>query len=443
MRSVRRKSADPSAANYFKKAGREGVSLSWNRYEIMLPQDGFASLGLSCFDCLLGPCRINPFSPKDEKTICGLSRDELVYRNLQRMLGYEFCSINYDNDSGSQETALNIDKLIEFSSKEINKLYTCSSDQETITERKVGLGVLNEDYINICIEGASDNTIGKFFKASESLKEIAVKSGARGFNILIVGDVISQYPCEIVSDKGGTELAILTGLVDSYIAGANTVARGRNVIASYHTYFAQIGDCSGDSEVNSIILSAANAYKKREKSKIESSSRIETLIIESCKAGRIKELIESGRYNGLCVLGNSSNLKLTQDEILCEAAKVLAGKRILIITYGNSAVTLAKHGLLKNNEDIIVIGGNSTITEIISILKSIPVDKTFAIFPEITDRKDLITVFALAGSVKKVITCTRLPIEGSIMISKKIGEFIEYVKPEDAVDKIAGCLVNK
>ncbi|HHW30376.1 MAG TPA: hypothetical protein GXX20_01685 [Clostridiaceae bacterium] len=443
MRSVRRKSSDPSAASYFKKAGREGVILSWNRYENMLPQDGFASLGLCCFDCLLGPCRINPFSQKEEKTICGFSRDELVYRNLMRMLGCESCSINCKNDNGFRETTVNIDKLTEFSIKEINKLYAESSHQENITERKVGLGVLNEDYINICIEGSSADTIGMFLKVSENLKETAVESGARGFNILVIGDIISQYPCNIVSDKGGAELAILTGLVDSYITDVRTVARVRNVIDNYHTYFAQIGDCPEESEITSIILSAANAYKKREKSKIEGSSQIETLIIESCKAERIKELIESGKYNGLCILGNSSNLKLTQDEILCETAKMLIDKRILTITYGNGAVTLAKHGLLKNNDNIIVIGGNSSISEIISILSLIPVDKTLAIFPEITDRKDLITVFAFAGSVKKVITCSRLPVEGSIMISKKIGELIEYVKPEDTVNRIASYLVGK
>ena len=50
MREVRGKSADVKAKQYFLKAAKEKIQLSWNQYEKMLPQDAFSSLGLTCYD---------------------------------------------------------------------------------------------------------------------------------------------------------------------------------------------------------------------------------------------------------------------------------------------------------------------------------------------------------------------------------------------------------
>ena len=61
MATIRRKTIENKATEYLSYARTAGVDLSWNNYERMLPQDGFARLGLSCSDCLMGPCRINPF----------------------------------------------------------------------------------------------------------------------------------------------------------------------------------------------------------------------------------------------------------------------------------------------------------------------------------------------------------------------------------------------
>lgn len=48
------------------------------------PQCGFGLLNLSCNVCGFGPCRINPFGPDDQKTICGASRDTIVAWNFLR-----------------------------------------------------------------------------------------------------------------------------------------------------------------------------------------------------------------------------------------------------------------------------------------------------------------------------------------------------------------------
>lgn len=86
MRQVRRKTIDPQARTYLLKAKREGIQLSWDRYEEMLPQDGFSQLGLSCQECYQGPCRLNPFRPQEVRTVCGLSKDDLVFNHLFRQV---------------------------------------------------------------------------------------------------------------------------------------------------------------------------------------------------------------------------------------------------------------------------------------------------------------------------------------------------------------------
>ncbi|MHB1652752.1 MAG: anaerobic carbon-monoxide dehydrogenase catalytic subunit [Desulfitobacteriaceae bacterium] len=86
MRQVRRKTIAPYAREFLLKARQEGIHLSWNSYEQMLPQDGFGILGLTCHDCLQGPCRLNPFRTEERRTVCGLTRDDLVFRGIRRLM---------------------------------------------------------------------------------------------------------------------------------------------------------------------------------------------------------------------------------------------------------------------------------------------------------------------------------------------------------------------
>jgi hypothetical protein len=53
-----------------------------------VPPCGYGLLGLCCFDCLRGPCRISPF----EKTqaVCGVESDLMVSGNLCRLTAKEF-----------------------------------------------------------------------------------------------------------------------------------------------------------------------------------------------------------------------------------------------------------------------------------------------------------------------------------------------------------------
>lgn len=56
MRSIHK-----DANTIIKKLEEEGVSLAWHRLREQEPQCGYCSLGLSCRNCAMGPCRIDPF----------------------------------------------------------------------------------------------------------------------------------------------------------------------------------------------------------------------------------------------------------------------------------------------------------------------------------------------------------------------------------------------
>jgi carbon-monoxide dehydrogenase catalytic subunit len=72
------------ALRIIRKLEGEGIDLVWNRLEAQEPQCGYCSLGLSCRNCAMGPCRIDPFGEGPQKGICGADADVMVARNLAR-----------------------------------------------------------------------------------------------------------------------------------------------------------------------------------------------------------------------------------------------------------------------------------------------------------------------------------------------------------------------
>ena len=68
------------------KAQKDGVETVWDRLKAQQPQCGFCELGLSCRNCVMGPCRIDPFGDGPQRGICGADADVIVARNFGRMV---------------------------------------------------------------------------------------------------------------------------------------------------------------------------------------------------------------------------------------------------------------------------------------------------------------------------------------------------------------------
>ena len=338
MRQVRRKIADPSVRTYLLKAKEEGIKLSWNRFEDMLPQDGFGRLGLYCFDCLQGPCRLNPFGKKEERTICGLTKDDLVTKALYRFIGADDLENDIDElDCGCEDKA----GLVGLAGYQLEKLRKANGSRKVDgISRQVGLGVLKEDYINVCLEEVSPVVMNMIQQLAEDLNADAVTRGAKGYNIVVAGDISPTFPFPSVSNSGGTEFAVLTGLLDLYVVGKKGLGLGKNVVSSYHTQYVQPDQSVCKVKIRGWLTQAADAFSKRDNNKILASNQIGDAPLLDLNLDQIKNDLASGSIKGICILGGGTNVKMTQDALICEAAVRMASSGVKCFTYGNAAVTL-------------------------------------------------------------------------------------------------------
>ena len=75
MEFIQKKTADRAVEHFLAKAAEEEISLVWDRFEGQLPECGFCEAGLSCRDCLQGPCISHPFRDSSKAGVCGKDKD--------------------------------------------------------------------------------------------------------------------------------------------------------------------------------------------------------------------------------------------------------------------------------------------------------------------------------------------------------------------------------
>jgi len=86
MEFIQKKTADHAIEYFLLKAAEEGISLVWDRFEGQLPECGFCETGLSCRDCLQGPCISHPFRDSNKLGVCGKDKDILASQTLLRLV---------------------------------------------------------------------------------------------------------------------------------------------------------------------------------------------------------------------------------------------------------------------------------------------------------------------------------------------------------------------
>ena len=86
MEFIQKKTADHAVEYFLPKAADKGTKLAWDRFEGQLPECGFCESGLSCRDCLQGPCISNPFRDANKMGVCGKDKDVLAAQSLLRLV---------------------------------------------------------------------------------------------------------------------------------------------------------------------------------------------------------------------------------------------------------------------------------------------------------------------------------------------------------------------
>jgi carbon-monoxide dehydrogenase catalytic subunit len=79
-------SVPADATAMVKVAAALGIPTVWDRLAAQEPHCGYCSLGVSCRNCSMGPCRIDPFGEGPQLGVCGADADLIVARNLARAI---------------------------------------------------------------------------------------------------------------------------------------------------------------------------------------------------------------------------------------------------------------------------------------------------------------------------------------------------------------------
>ena len=86
MEFIQRKTADRAVNHFLLKAADQEITVTWDRFEGQLPECGFCESGLSCRDCLQGPCISHPFRDQSKLGVCGKDKDILAVQSLLRLV---------------------------------------------------------------------------------------------------------------------------------------------------------------------------------------------------------------------------------------------------------------------------------------------------------------------------------------------------------------------
>jgi len=86
MEFIQKKTADHAVEHFLFKAVDQEISLPWDRFEGQMPECGFCESGLSCRDCLQGPCISHPFRSQSKVGVCGKDKDILAVQSLLRLV---------------------------------------------------------------------------------------------------------------------------------------------------------------------------------------------------------------------------------------------------------------------------------------------------------------------------------------------------------------------
>ncbi len=85
-RTIAEKTIWEDGARMLRKAEKDEVETVWDRLDTQTPSCSFCDLGLTCRNCVMGPCRISPKGDKKPRGVCGADGDVIVARNFGRFV---------------------------------------------------------------------------------------------------------------------------------------------------------------------------------------------------------------------------------------------------------------------------------------------------------------------------------------------------------------------
>ena len=128
-----------------KKAENDQVETVWDRHKAQQPSCGYCETGLSCRNCIMGPCRVDPFGEGPQQGVCGADADIIVARNLARMIAAGAAS-HSDHGRDLVEVLLKVaeGKAAGYSIKDPGKLRSVAAEYGLAADGKDDLTLAGE-----------------------------------------------------------------------------------------------------------------------------------------------------------------------------------------------------------------------------------------------------------------------------------------------------------
>ena len=370
MKEIRKKSMDAATNELLIRASKTNTDVIWDRAEAAQPQCGFGRLSICCADCLEGPCRVNPFAVVPQLSVCGRTREELVFhRLLQRVtdgvaalagLAREFgadvesgvAEAIYMTSDGMLAPADDSARMVEVGESVAKVLLSIRAAKERICGKTepgavaANMGALRADAANVVLMGHVAPQI------VETFRKAASKAGVP-FNLATVcGADAAGLP--VLTNYDSQEMPLLTGAVDLLVVGPQCVMPATVALAkARNTAVMVASSLDTDRKIGEAVQVAARAFEGRCGKSVQIPPAAERLhtgyTAENCKPvlKALKDTSTRDFFNGIVYLGGCGTVAHTQDAQMVQTAAGLLSEGYLVVTAGCAGAALAKAGMCR------------------------------------------------------------------------------------------------
>jgi carbon-monoxide dehydrogenase catalytic subunit len=127
------------------RARERGIDTVWDRLADQQPQCGYCAMGVSCRNCAMGPCRVDPFGEGPQKGVCGANADVIVARNLGRSIAAGASAhSDHGRDILQVFAELAAGKTSGYELRDLDKLRTLASEWHVETEGRQPMEIAHD-----------------------------------------------------------------------------------------------------------------------------------------------------------------------------------------------------------------------------------------------------------------------------------------------------------
>lgn len=466
MENIHLKTVDPVSQELLRSASKQGLELSWDRFEKLQPQDGFLRLGLSCpFGCMQGPCRIDPFGRGPAQGICGLAGDEMVAGMLLRLClqgsmealdavgpvngspEIQFSSVLGGMVSKALSTSRQDDLSIDDIFKASRLLYRPSSSYSTLVAQAQrlslltlglqeqsgisvdagyipctsGYGVLTDQSIRIGLSGQPSRAF------VEKLAEESKQDADPAKILVSLGDWIGLEDAfvPIGCTTGEAELLVSSGAVHLLVAGPDTNPGLIRLCEKIKVPVVAESNTSDGQEVWRRARESHESGPQRDlfaEAPVVAKSRV---LMSSDQIAQDDVLAGDGN---IAIIGGSDTPQLSLGHLPVELASKLSEQQFNLAGWGDAALWIQKAGYSPDGQPIPLLtleNSQGPLHAVKGLASAGQLDRLQGIcFTGLKSCQELTAAIGLASLGCRVSIAIPIPIQGSSKVIETLSELV-------------------